>query len=150
MSLDRHLAVRLGAAALLAAAAVTLFVFTRSAPAGPPPAALNDIRLAVPTVERTVDSILAAFDIRRQAVRRTAFSAGGLERIERRIDVSPAFPSIQLNQALNRAVTPFGGRVVASENLKERLVTLHVELGGTIVETVVLRTVTAAPARRRR
>ena len=53
--------------------------------------------------------------------------------------IPPDVLPVQLNQALNSMARRYHGRAIASENLKENSVTIHIELEGYIVETIILR-----------
>jgi hypothetical protein len=158
MKLQRDFAIRVGAVALLAAAAVALFVFSRSGTDGARPATAAVAPLSqasVTAVDHAVDSVLRTFSLDRASLRTASYPIphSNLKRIEKRVSVPPAFSSIQVNHALNQVAREFGGRVVASENLKEQLVAMHVEMSGLIIETVILKTASdppPAPPRRKR
>ena len=54
-----------------------------------------------------------------------------------RIDV--LFDEISLNVAFNQLAKRYDGRAIASENLKENTVTIHIEIEGYIIQTIIVK-----------
>jgi len=92
-------------------------------------------------IDRGVDSVLAGFGIEPASTRKRIITVpnSGTSRTERRVPVPPEVPSVEVNAALNSLAKAFGGRAVGSENAKERTVTIHLEIGRIIVESVILK-----------
>jgi hypothetical protein len=148
---DKGIFFRFLVSLLLAAAALGLFLYSRGTlgeRAGTPPVAVG--RLLGP-IDREVDSLLSRFGVDPRSVRRKDFRIPNTElsRVERRVVIPVSALSIQMNVAFSAMVRRYGGRAVASENLAEGTVTIHLELGGYVIETIVLKS-ERQPARKER
>ena len=141
MKLQKHILARLIVAVGLAAAALVLFFMSRSA--------INKIEeskealspaIAI-SIDRDVDSVLTRFKVEKSWIRKSSIKLANttLHRIERRIAVPTENPTVQMNVALNAMAKRYGGRAVASENVKENAVTIHIELQGYVVQTIILK-----------
>ena len=141
MKLQKHILARLIVAVGLAAAALVLFFMSRSA--------IRKIETSKETlspaiaisIDRDVDSVLTQFKIEKSWIRKSSIplTNTALHRIERRIAVPVDNPTIQMNVALNSMARRYSGRAVASENLKENSVTIHIELQGYVLQTIILK-----------
>lgn len=92
-------------------------------------------------IDRGVDSVLGGFGIGQTVTRKKTitFLNSEISRIERRVSIPGDLPAVELNVALNSLAQEYGGRSVGSENTKEGTVTVHLEIGKTIVQTVILK-----------
>jgi hypothetical protein len=140
-TMTRGVLVRVVISVALAAGALTLFLLQRSEVAPPPEVRVRNVREMVGAIDREVDTVLARFQLTGRAIRKSVVPIPNtdLGRTERRVLTPPGFVPVQLNQALNAMARRYAGRAVASENLKENMVTIHIELEGYIIETIVLR-----------
>ena len=137
---DKGTVMRSLVAIALAIAALSLFFLNRKTVVIPPEPARQDLSEAIKQIDREVESLLAKFRIEEGWIRKRRVSTPDKTffRVERRIkipqDIIPALVNVELNSMAHR----FDGRAVATENLKENSVTIHIELGRTIVQTIVL------------
>ncbi len=127
--------------AVLAGAALTLFLMHRATLERPSEARQRNVREIVADVDREVDTVLAHFQIDRRWIRKVEIPIPNAEisRTERRVAIPPDVIPVQLNQAFNTMARRYNGRAIASENLKENSVTIHIELEGYIIQTIVLK-----------
>jgi len=130
---------------LLALGALALFLVGRD-PA-PPPRAGGDSggepdSLTVSVIDAGIDSVLASFGIPERDIRKRAAdtAAGSLPRTERRVTIGPQIVPVMVNAALNVMAHRYGSRAVASENVRLNIVTIHLELAGRVIHTVILKT----------
>ena len=146
--MTRGVLVRVVLSLALASGALVLFLLQRSEVAPPQEVRVRNVREMVGAIDREVDTVLARFALSGRAVRKSVVPIPNTElgRTERRVLTPPGFIPVQLNQALNAMARRYAGRAVASENLKENMVTIHIELEGYIIETIILR---PDPAQRR-
>jgi hypothetical protein len=137
----RGVLVRVIVSVALAAAALTLFLLQRSGLERPPEVRQRNVQEMVASIDREVDSVLVRFRIEPRWVRKTQVPIPNAEisRTERRILTPPELVPVQVNQVLNAMARRYAGRAVASENLKENSVTIHIELEGYIVQTLILK-----------
>jgi hypothetical protein len=96
---------------------------------------------ALGDLDREVDSVLVRFGIQASWVRKKTIAVPNAEfpRIERRVLLPNDIATVSMNAAFNTMAKRYNGRAVASENLKENYVTIHIEAGGSIVQTIILR-----------
>lgn len=139
----RTIALRTGGAVLVAGTLLALFLLGR-VPAPPEAAGPTDpgARSAViAALDAEIDSVLARFQVAPGSVRKRSHDlpAGGFTRTERYVTIPDSVVPVSVNAALNSAALRHGARAVASENLRMRTVTIHIELGGEVVHTVVLK-----------
>lgn len=139
--LGRGIFLRLLVSVVLAGAALTLFLMHRATLVQPPEVRQRNVREIVADLDREVDSVLVRFRIERRWIRKTQIPIPNAEisRTERKVSIPPDVLPVQVNQILNTMARKYSGRAIASENLKENTVTIHIELEGYIVQTVVLR-----------
>ena len=126
---------------MLAGAALTLFLMHRATLDRPPEVRQHNVRDIVADVDREVDTVLVHFRIEKRWIRKEQIPIPNAEisRTERRVTIPPDVIPVQLNQALNTMARRYNGRAIASENLKENSVTIHIELEGYIVQTIILK-----------
>jgi hypothetical protein len=126
---------------MLAGAALTLFLMHRATLVRPPEVRQRNVREIVADVDREVDTVLARFQIERRWIRKVEIPIPNAEisRTERRVSIPPEVMPVQVNQVLNAMARRYNGRAIASENLKENSVTIHIELEGYIIQTIVLK-----------
>ena len=151
----RALALRIGGSVLVAGALLALFLLGRTpvpptaAPA-PDPAARKTL---IAALDLEIDTVLAEFHIAAGSVRKRVLDLPdeGFTRTERLVTIPDSVAPVSVTAALNAAARRHQARAVASENLRLRTVTIHIELDGTVVHTVILRRAprTEAPASRR-
>lgn len=149
MNIDRGIMVRSVLAIFLAALALAFFlsqgenrspVIEQPASNSNPAAGHADWRVDLPLIDHQVDSILTAFGIQKTRMKRKQYPVpdANFSRIERKVDVPPDFLPVELNAALNAMAHAYNGRAIASENLREHITTIHIELNGYIIETLAL------------
>lgn len=159
---DRPIVVRLVISLLLGIAAAGLFFLNRTSltrtdlqevQAGSPPAGsaradkhpAEGAGAALPAmlveIDREVDSVLVHFGIEASWTHKKEIEVPNshFTRIERRVLIPKNLATVVMNEAFNAMAKRFNGRAIASENLRENHVTIHIEVGGTIVQTIVLR-----------
>ena len=138
---DKGVFVRLLVSAALAAGALSLFLVHRATLVQPPEVRQRTVREIVADVDREVDTVLAHFQIEKRWIRKQQIPIPNAEisRTERRVLIPPDVLPVQMNQVLNAMARRYHGRAIASENLKENSVTIHIELEGYIVQTIILK-----------
>lgn len=131
---------RIALTVLLAGAAVALFILNRRPEPAPPPDPQAEVR-TLETLDRQVDDVLQAFGVEKDWVKRKEYvdSAKEFRRIERRVLVPPEIIPAAMNRELNILAHQYQGRAVATENMKENTVTIHLLVDGTIVQTIILK-----------
>ena len=139
---DKGIIFRFLLSIVLAAAALGLFLMSRSKITEPVAKSEKDFSSITVQLDRDVDTVLSHFKIQKEWTKKLQFPVpnSSLNRIERRILIPPDVLPVQMNLVLNRMAKRYNGRAVASENLKENIVTIHIEVEGTIIETIVLKT----------
>jgi hypothetical protein len=161
-TLDRPIIVRLVISLLMGVAAAGLFFLNRTSLTSPGSGDAGTVsgsplsadtsahrvegsRLASPAllaeIDREVDSVLVHFGIDESWTRKKeiAIPNSRFARIERRVLIPKDLATVVLNEAFNAMANQFNGRAIASENLRENHVTIHIEVEGTIVQTIILR-----------
>ena len=125
---------------VLACVALGLFLLSRTSLDKPLMQTKEDFAVTQASVDREIDSVLVRFGIEREWIhkRKIALANSTDSRIERRVMIPPTIPSVQMNVALNTMARRYNGRAVATENLKENSVTIHIELEKKIVQTIIL------------
>jgi hypothetical protein len=130
---------------VLAAGAVGLFLLQqpKSLPAPPPPKVRterSDWRTSLPDIDREIDTMLVHYGIEKSYCKKKLYPIPGseLSRTERKIEMPADILPVQLNQELNAMAHKYDGRAIASENMKEHIVTIHLEIDGYIIQTLVL------------
>jgi hypothetical protein len=128
---------------VLAAGAVGLFLLQRPKPVPEPPKTRSehtDWRASLPEIDREIDTILSHYGIEKSFCKKKQFPIPGaqISRIERKIELPIDIIPVQLNQVINAMVHNYDGRAIASENMREHLVTIHLEVNGYIVQTLIL------------
>lgn len=137
---------KLGGSVLAAGIAVALFLLGRSGepPAGadaPGPAERPDRRATIAVIDREIDSLLARFGVGAESVKKRSFAIPeeDYERTERLAPLPDSVAAVSVNAAMNDMARRHGGRAAASENPRLGTVTVHVELDGAVIHTVILR-----------
>ncbi len=144
--LDWGMVFRVITAVLLAGAAFGLFLLNRAGQKEEilqPREVQKDLSSVAAEMDQQVDTILARFKIEKSWSRkqRVAIPGTGLYRTERRVLIPPDVQPVQMNVAFNRMARKYDGRAIASENIKENLVTIHIELEQYIIQTIILKPV---------
>lgn len=140
-SIDRGVQVRAAVSILLALAALALFFWGRPEKRELPGKLTSALSERAAGIDREVDSVLAHFHIdpRDVSKRRIGIPNSDLVRIERRVLIPPGVLPVQMNVAFNAMARRRDARAIASENTKENTVTIHLEIDGWIVQTIILR-----------
>ena len=140
MNFEKPIIFRILLSVTLAGTAVGLFILNRSTFEKPKVQSKEDFSVTLAKVDREVDTLLARFGVDRSWITRKQIVSPNLPlaRIERRVFIPPSLASVQMNVALNSMAKRFNGRAVATENLKENSVTIHIELEQQIVQTIIL------------
>jgi hypothetical protein len=140
MNFEKPIIFRILLSVVLACIAVTLFVLNRNTIEKPAAQTKEDFALTLSRVDRDVDTMLVRFGIERSWITKRQITSPNSPdiRIERKITIPPTLPSVQMNVALNLMAKRYNGRAVATENLKENSVTIHIELEKRIVQTIIL------------
>ena len=140
---SKSVAVRLVLIVALAAAALGMYFMSRTSSQQPEaPSKKEPAQASLSELDRQVDAVLSKFKIDKAWVRKTEIPIpnSSLRRIERRIGIPPDIAPVQVNVSLNDMAKRYNARAVASENTKENSVTIHIELDGYVVQTIVLKT----------
>src|SRR5271169_7089689 len=139
---DKGIIFRFLLSLVLAAAALGLFLMSRAKITQPVAKNEKDFSSLTLQLDRDVDTVLSHFKIQKEWSRKlqVPIPNSTLNRVERRVLIPPDVLPIQMNLVLNRMAKKYNGRAVASENLKENTITIHIEVEGTILETIVLKT----------
>ncbi|HLX11469.1 MAG TPA: hypothetical protein VKS81_01525 [Bacteroidota bacterium] len=126
---------------LLAGAAVWLFLITANHSAPPsqdaPVTIAKDWKTDLPKINTETDTVLAHLGITKIKRREIPVPGVNISRSELHIELPTGVVPIELNRALNVMAQKHGARAVASENLKEHTVSIHIVLNEVIVETVI-------------
>ena len=147
MHTDRWIIGRVILAIVMAAIALMIFLFGRKATQpvqvlpNQSPERIAMIDSAAVEIDREVDTVLAHFGIENDWIqkRQIAIPNSPLHRIERRIIIPQDIVPVQINQALNLMAKKHHARAIASENLKENTVTIHIDISGIITQTLILK-----------
>jgi hypothetical protein len=145
--LHRPIVVRAVISVLLGVAAAGLFFLNRMSLTGPEehreqtephPAPRGTV---AGEIDREVDSVLVHFGIDASWSRKKEIEIPNSQfvRIERRVLIPKDLATVVMNEAFNAMAKRFNGRAIASENLRENHVTIHIEVDGSVVETIILR-----------
>ncbi len=135
--------IRLGVSILLAGTVLMIFLMSRSTPTSTPDPPKKELTQSfVSIIDHDVDSILTRFKIEKAWIKKNAILLPNInvKRIEWRVTIPTTIVPVQLNVAFNAMAKRYNGRAVASENLKENSVTIHIEMLGYIVQTIILKT----------
>ena len=139
---NKLLIIRVIMAVAIAGAALVFFFLSRSTVRQIENAKETLSPAAVTNIDREVDTVLAHFRIERAWIRKSSVSIpnSSIVRIERRVAIPKDVIPVQMNVALSAMARRYSARAIASENLKENSVTIHIELSGFIVQTIILKT----------
>ena len=134
---------RLVASITLGCIALGIFLMSRTSvvrPDRPPGSGLTPA--LVSSIDHEVDTLLAQFNIERKWIRKKiiAIPNSSVSRIERSIAIPRDVLPLQVNFAMNSMAKRYKGRAIASENLRENSVTIHIEMQGYVVQTIILKT----------
>jgi len=131
-------------AALLSCCAIALLALDVLVPVPPlgAPAVLKTGLDWREGIGSSVDSLFVLYGIERGNVRtwQVRIPDRPAVRTEQRIAVPRGFVSVRFNHELNRAVRPFWARVVATERIREDIVTMHIVRAGRTVRSMVFVT----------
>jgi len=144
--LNKGILVRIALSIVLACAALAFFLLNRQGPPIQPDASdmkdrLQELSGSLVSIDRDVDSVLTRFGIQKEWIikKQIPLAVVNLTRTERRVAIPHSVLPITINAALNEMAKRHDGRAVASENLKENTVTIHIEVGGYIIQTIIVR-----------
>jgi hypothetical protein len=156
--IDRPIIARLVISLLLGVTAAGLFFLNRAsltkqvphtiAPAPAPGTAeepgepsLSGLPVVLGEIDREVDSVLVHFGIEPSWTRKKQIAVPNARypRIERRVLIPKDLATVTINAAFNEMAKRFNGRAIASENLRENHVTIHIEVDGTVIQSIILR-----------
>jgi hypothetical protein len=89
-------------------------------------------------IDAVIDTLLMKYRIEKEWVKswQVQTPEKGFLRSERRVLVPPDFVSLSFNLDLNRMLSDYGARAIASERTKESIVTMHVVKESTVLETL--------------
>jgi hypothetical protein len=89
-------------------------------------------------INSVVDTLLARYQIDRRSVKSWYVQTADKRniRLERRVIVPSDFLSVKFNLDLNRMVSAYDARAVATERTKESTVTMHIIRNKMIVQTI--------------
>jgi hypothetical protein len=143
MKFDWGVAVRVACLLLLLTAAIGLIVnkhLEKQQPQQTPQSI--DWKNDLPKIDAGIDTVFAHFGIPENPKRKRAIPIpdAPVSRIERRIDLPAGVMPVELNQALNNLAQQFGARAIASENLHDHIVTIHIVVNNYIIQTVIAST----------
>jgi hypothetical protein len=140
------LALRIAGSALVAGILLVLFLLGRDdqPPAGPAAPDPKERLATIARLDTGIDSVLAGFDVAPASVKKRSYeiAAEGFTRTERLVAIPDSVVPVSVNAALNAMALRSGARAVASENLRLHIVTIHLELDGRIVHTIILKKIT--------
>ena len=99
------------------------------------------LRATLAAIDKNVDSVLARFGIERGWIRKREVVVPNKKqpRIERRVAIPKDVVPVMMNVAFNSMAKRYNGRAVGTENSKENTITIHIEMQGYIVQTVILK-----------
>jgi hypothetical protein len=147
MQIPRGILIRIFLVAVLAGATAILFYLNQkiSAPqtqfAEETAAQGRDFVNRMIAIDREVDTLLTHFGIDQNLVLKKEIHLpdGPARRFERKVAIPPDLLPIRLNQAFNQMAARYHGRAIASENIKENIVTIHIEIDGVVIQTLILK-----------
>jgi hypothetical protein len=143
---------KIGGSALVAGILVALFLLGR--PGGPPsnpdapaPDTGRDRQAAIALLDRQIDTVLARFNVVPGSVTKRSFGVPeeNFTRTERLVPLSDTVAPVSVNAAMNEMAHAHGGRAIASENPRLGTVTIHIEVDGVVVHTVILKKTARKP-----
>ena len=122
--------------------AAVLFIVNRHPDIKSPEEIEKEYVAAAGTLDHQIDTLLQDFGIEKEWVKRTVVSdqVGNFTRIERRVAIPSDILPASMNKEINSLARKFDGRAVATENLKDNSVTIHIVLHEKIIHTVILKT----------
>ena len=143
--LDKPIIFRFLLSIVLAGATLALFL-NRSKQVNTPPVkpidhTSQDILETAAEIDREVDSVLVHFNIEKEWSRKRQINIPNTDffRTERHVLIPPGVQTVQMNQVFNTMAHRYNGRAIASENTREKTVTIHIETEGYIVQTIILK-----------
>ncbi|GEM_PF-2037553 len=144
MKFDQSIIYRILLVILLTGTVYGFHVMTRSVdpkPQVPEPVVAEPLAVNLPEIDATIDSILVKYGVNLKYVRKKkiAVQDSGFVRIERQVPIPPKVGTVLMTAEFHGMAQRYGGRAVASENLKENSTTVHLEAGKSIVQSLVLR-----------
>jgi hypothetical protein len=92
-------------------------------------------------IDRNIDSLLVKYGVILKRVRKKKILVPGNDfvRIERLVPIPPQVVPLFMTADFHALAKRYGGRAIASENLKENSVTVHIEAGKNIIQSLILR-----------
>ncbi|MBI1802890.1 MAG: hypothetical protein HY033_00710 [Ignavibacteriae bacterium] len=144
---DKSILIRIILSIILAAVALGLFLLNQRS-VNSNTATIDDskkrqeeLSATLTSIDRDVDSVLTCFGIEKEWIRKKQIPLNkvNLIRTERRVAIPENVLPVTMNLALNAMAKRYNGRAIASENLKENTVTIHVEVAGYIIQTIIVK-----------
>lgn len=137
---------RLVAAAVLAGAALTLFLLQQQHevhPSPPPPRTADEISATVAMIDAEIDTLLNAFGIEKRWIRKRTIPSESATPpvVERRVVIPADIIPVRINAGLSGVARRHHARAFAGEDTRSRTVTIQIELDGIIYQRVILKTV---------
>lgn len=101
----------------------------------------EDWRVALTRVDRDIDSAFVRNGISPDQWKKKVIpiEGAGFSRIERRLEVPAETEYLLVNMELNRLVRAHGARAIGSENSKDHLFTLHIRMGGFVIQSIIVK-----------
>ncbi len=99
------------------------------------------LKLDLAAIDQSIDSMLVKYGVALKRVRKKkiSFPDNDFVRIEREVPVPPKSVMLLMTADFHAMAKRYGGRAIASENLKDNSVTVHIEEEHCIVQSLVLR-----------
>lgn len=140
MKFEKGVFFRLLLSAVLASVALGIFLLNRTAFEKSSIQQKEATSGILNSVDKDVDSVLVHFGVEKGWIQKRNISLpnSAETRIERRVTIPPSIPSVQINLSLNAMAHRYSGRAIATENLRENSVVIHIEVEKRIVETIIL------------
>lgn len=139
--IERGTMIRLLISVTLAVIAVLLFILNRHVEGKTPEELEREFVLAAQTIDKEVDIVLEHFGIEKAWVRKKEISdpERHFTRVERLVAIPPTIIPAMMNRQLNALAGRYQGRAVATENLKENSITIHIILQQSVIQTIILK-----------
>lgn len=141
MKADTSTIVRISLSVFLAGAAAFLFTLNREESAERPEEFEPGFVLSVQQIDKEIDGILENFGVEKTWVKKKEIGGRNSQfaRIERRVLIPPTIIPVLVNHEFNMLARRYQGRAIATENIRDNIVTIHILLHRTIIQTVILK-----------
>lgn len=130
---------------ILVLAGITFGLYsTNKAPMPKPetkPESPHQVSINFEEIDRNVDSMLANYGVALKHTRKKKLQdrESDFIRVERQTPTPPNLITLLVTADFHAMAKRYGGRAIASENLKENSVTIHIELEKNIVQSLMFR-----------